>query len=262
LNINRAFDLRDMASRRLRYFSAHLLTSAILVGVACGLVLVFWYPAPVAKLEGVYQILLVMACVDVCAGPLCTLVAAAPTKSRPALARDLAVIATVQLAALGLAVYTAAIARPAFIVYSVGQFEVEHANELTPEALAKAADPAFATAPWRGPRYVEAEFPKDSQEAMKLVNSAIGGGPDIKDLPQYYHAWPDKDSQARDKARPATGLSLKGELRGKVLAMLANASVPESDGIVLPISGKTERGTVVLRRSDLAILGVVPYLSP
>jgi len=249
-------------SLRLRLFLSHLAISAAIIGACVAFIVLAWYPPPLAQLEGVFTILLVMAGVDVGAGPLCTLVAASPKKTRGHLARDLAVIATVQLAALGYTVYTTFIARPAFIVYSVGQFEVEHANELQPEQLAKASLPAFASAPLFGPVYVEARFPEDPKEAARIVNSAIMTGFDIKDMPRYYRPWPSPGLDARDKGKPASALSSKSALADEVATLLKKHGVAEADALVFPIARTIDRGTVVVRESDLAVLGIVLRLRP
>jgi hypothetical protein len=249
-----------MKSLRVRLFLSHLAISATIVGVSVAFVVLAWYPPPLAQLEGIFKILLVMAGVDVCAGPLCTLVVASAKKTHAHLARDLAVIVTVQLAALGYAVYTTFIARPAFIVYNVGQFEIEHANELQPEELAKASMPAFARAPLLGPVFVEARFPDDPKETARIVNSAIMTGVDIKDMPRYYQPWPFAGTDAREKGKAAS--ETKGPLHESVSDLLKRRGVAETDAIVLPISGKIDRGTVVLRKSDLAVLGIVPFLAP
>jgi len=251
-----------MKSLRLRLFLTHLAISAAIIGSCVAFIVFAWYPPPFAQLEGISSILLLMAGVDVGAGPLCTLVAASPKKSRAHLARDLAVIGSVQLLALGYAVYTTCIARPAFVVYSVGEFEVEHANELTSEELAKATTPAFASAPLLGPVFVEARFPDDPKEAMRIVNSAVFGGPDIKDMPRSFQPWPYPGTDAREKAKPISQLPEHGALREAVVPLLRSRGVGEADAVVLPITGKIDRGTVVLRKSDLAVLGIIPYLAP
>lgn len=251
-----------MKSLRLRLFLSHLAISAAVIGACVAFIVFVWYPPPFAQLEGIFSILLVMAGVDVGAGPLCTLVAASPKKSRAHLARDLAVIGTVQLIALGYAVYTTCVARPAFVVYSVGQFEVEHANELKAEELAKATLPAFSSPPLLGPMFVEARFPDDPKETMRIVNSAIMTGVDIKDMPCYFVAWPYANTDAREKAKPAAGLPEQSALREAVVQLLGKRRVALADAIVLPINGKIDRGTVVLRTSDLSILGIIPFLAP
>lgn len=250
------------ATLRLRIFAAHLAISAAVIGACIAFIVIVWYPPPLAQLEGLFSILLVMAGVDMCAGPLCTLVAASPKKPRRELVRDLAIIGSVQLAALGYALYTTCVARPAFIVYSAGGFEVEHANELSRQELAKAGNPAFSTRPLTGPVFVEARFPDDPREAAKIVNSALLTGVDIKDMPQYFEAWPYAKTDAREKGTPVAALASDRPLRRDVARILAHRGVPAADAVVLPISGKVDRGTVVLRKSDLAVLGIVPHLAP
>jgi hypothetical protein len=251
-----------MRSHRLRLFLSHLAISAAVVGASVAFIILVWYPPPLSQLEGVVKILLVMAGVDVCAGPLCTLVAASPKKTRAHLARDLAVIGIVQLTALGYAVYTTFVARPAFIVYNSGQFDIAHANELQPAELAKASAPEFASAPLLGPVFVAAPLPDDPKEAAGIVNSAIMTGLDIQDMPRYYRPWPSPGLDVRDKAKPASQLSRKNRLGDKVGELLKKRGVAEADALVVPIFGKIDPGTVVLRKSDLAILGIVPRLMP
>jgi len=249
-----------MKTLRLRLFLSHLAVSAAIVGASVAVIILVWYPPPLAQLEGIFKILLLMAGVDVCAGPLCTLVVASPAKTRAHLVRDLAVIGAVQLAALGYAVYATFIARPAYIVYNLGQFDVEHANDLKPEELAKAA-PTFASVPLLGPVYVVASLPDDPKEASRIVNSAIMTGFDITDMPRYYKTWPPAGADALAKAKPVSAIS-RPALRDAVTDLLKKHAVAEADALLLPIFGKIEPGTVVLRRSDLAVLGIIPRLAP
>ncbi len=250
-----------MQSLRIRFFLTHLAISAAIIGFCAAFIVLVWYPPPFGQIEGVYSILLVMAAVDVGAGPLCTLVAASPKKTRAHLARDLTRIGSVQLLALAYALYTTCIARPAYVVYNVGEFEVEHANELTREELAK-APPSFASVPLLGPVFVEARFPDDPKESARIINSAIMTGVDIKDMPRYFQSWPSAATDARDKAKPALRLPEKGALREAVARLLGKKGIALADAVVLPIDGKVDRGCVVLRSSDLSILGIVPYLAP
>ncbi len=241
---------------RLRFFLSHLALSAIVVGSAIALVVFLWYPPPFAQLEGIFSVLLIMVGVDIGAGPLCTLVAASPTKPRAHLVRDLAVIGCVQLAALSYGIHTAFVARPAYVVYSVGQFEIEHANELTAAELAKAAGTPFASAPLLGPVFVEARFPTDKKAVARIVLSAIRGGPDIKDMPRYYVAWPGVGTDAGKYARSVSHVPERS-LRHAIGDLLRKRHISAHDAMILPINGKVNRGSVVLRRSNLAVIGIV-----
>jgi len=203
-----------------------------------------------------------MACVDVGAGPLCTLVAASPKKTRAELTRDLAIIASVQLLALGYAVYTTCIARPAFIVYGEGRFVITHANELRSEELAKASSDQYLHAPLLGPAYVALKFPEDPKEMDKILGATFSGGPAIKEMPRFYQPWPQGAADIREKAKSLASLPAQSPLRAAAMKILDANSVAPSEALLTPISGKVAQGTVVVRTSDLAILGIIPYLAP
>jgi len=188
---------------------------------------------------------------------LCTLVVASPGKQRSELRRDLSMIGAVQLLALAIALFTTCTARPAFLVYNVGEFEIEHANELTAEELGKATNPAFASAPWTGPVFVEARFPEDTKETMRIVNSATAGGPDIKDMPRYFYPWPSPGSDAAKHGVSVDDKHVRGSLRLAVERILHDHGLADADVMLLPISGKIDQGTVVLQRSDLSVVGIL-----
>ncbi len=117
-------------SFRAKYFLSHLALSAALVGCAAGLILVLWYPGVLSRIDGVLPIVGMLVLVDVCLGPLLTLVVASPKKPRRELWRDLAVIGAVQGAALVYGVHSAYVGRPVFVVFDVKQFETVSAKEL------------------------------------------------------------------------------------------------------------------------------------
>jgi hypothetical protein len=245
---------------RLRFFLGHLAISAVVIAAFIAFVLLVWYPGAFAKFEGVYDVLIVMAIVDVGAGPLCTLVAASPNKSRSHLARDLAVIGAVQLLALGYATYTTGSARPAYIVFSFGQFDVEHANQLSAQELAAAASTPFSSAPLTGPVFVQARLPSDKKEADRIIVQTGTGKNALKDMPRYYRSWPDNPDEVRKWSRPVPILWEKGELRPAVDALLEEKGIAESDAIAVRMYGQTQTGTVVLRKDDLSVIGIIPGL--
>lgn len=242
---------------RLRFFLTHLFLSAVVIGGCLGLILLLWYPGGLAALDGVYGVLLVMALVDVGVGPLCTLVAAAPGKERSHLVRDLTVIGVIQLAALGYALYTTASARPAFLVYSFGQIDIEHANELDPTALARASSPEFATPPWSGPLLVEARLPADPAEAQDIMEALMKGGPALKEMPARYVAWSPHSVDVRRHARPGEGLPEDSAVRADFDRLLRGHGLKPGEVLMLPIVGKVSRGIAVLKASDLGLLGTL-----
>jgi hypothetical protein len=115
---------------RLRFALGHLALSAVVVSAFVSLVLLVWYPAPLGRLEGVFPVLMLLVAVDVCLGPLLTLIVASPTKPRRSLYRDLTIIGVAQFAALGYGAHSTFVARPAFIVYNADRFDIVMPSEL------------------------------------------------------------------------------------------------------------------------------------
>ncbi len=251
-----------MKNLRLRLFLGHLAISAFAVGLSVAFIVLVWYPGALARLEDIYGILIIMIGVDVAAGPLCTLVVAAPTKSQRELRRDLSVIGGVQLLALVYAIYTTGVARPVYVVYSFDRFDVEHANQISRADVAKSLDPEFSSLPWLGPEFVEARLPDDKTEANRIIASTISGERALKDMPQYYQRWPANMDRVRRKARPVTDLWEKGELRPAADEIVRTHGLSENDALVVPIFSQTRRGSVVLRQSDLTVLGIIADLAP
>src|SRR3569833_3830178 len=86
---------------RFKAFGLHVTASTCLFLLALGTLYFGWYRWPGWYLTGATTIVLMMAGIDVVLGPLLTFVIASPNKPRRELARDIAIIATVQLAAMG-----------------------------------------------------------------------------------------------------------------------------------------------------------------
>ena len=66
------------------------------------------------------------------------------------------------------------------------------ASDLDPSeiALAKRRNPALAPHWYSLPRWVWAPLPDNSDEAGKIVSSAVfGGGSDVIDMPRYFRPW-------------------------------------------------------------------------
>ena len=130
---------------------------------------------------------------DLALGPTLTLIIANPRKPRRVLARDIAVIVTVQLAALIYGATTLWQGRPLYYTFSARP-PGDRAG-LRPRARARSRsrgdeNPAFAPHWYSLPRWVWAPLPEDPDEAATIVNSTIfGGGQDVIDMPRYFKPW-------------------------------------------------------------------------
>jgi hypothetical protein len=107
-------------------------------------------------------------------------------------------------------------ARPAYIVYNVGQFNVPLSNELVADANT-GTDHSLTvpSAPWTGPKLVGARLPKDIQENNKLIFSAVYGRGDVFDMPRYFVPYDDVKQEVIARARGVDQLAKElGQGRG------------------------------------------------
>ena len=97
-----------------------------------GAVLVFmltvWYPRPLFEAAGGDRLIFILMAVDVTLGPLITLIIFKAGKR--GLKFDLAVIASLQLAALVYGMHTVYLARPVYLVFTKDRFDLVSAADL------------------------------------------------------------------------------------------------------------------------------------
>jgi len=188
---------------RLKASGLHLLGSAAALSLVWGILYLGWYRWPGWYLDDVLSLIGVMAGVDLALGPTLTLVVANAAKSRRELTRDIGVIVIVQLAALvygGIALWNG---RPLYYTFSVDRLEMVRASDLDPDQIAQARTKNPELAPhWYSPvRWVWARFPDDKKAADSILWSAISGGSDIIDMPQYFRRWEDGLPDLRKKLK-------------------------------------------------------------
>src|SRR5580704_480465 len=115
---------------RLRAFAFHLLGSACALTLVLGGLYLGWYHWPGWYLTAVTRILLIVTLVDLVLGPTLTLIIANPKKPPRTLVRDIAMIVTVQLAALIYGAATLWHGRPLYYTFSVNRLETVQASDL------------------------------------------------------------------------------------------------------------------------------------
>lgn len=177
---------------RLTAFSLHLLASALALTLVLGSLYLGWYRWPGWYLASMLHIVGLVVLVDLVLGPTLTLIIANPRKPRRELARDIAIIATVQLIALVYGADTLWKGRPLYYTFSVNRLEFVQASDLENDeiALALRQNPSFAPHWYSRPRWVWAPLPDNPDEAWRIVNDAsFGSGKDIIDMPRYFRPW-------------------------------------------------------------------------
>ena len=141
---------------RLKAFGWHLAASATVMLLITGCLYLGWYRWPGWYLAGAASITLIMVSIDVALGPLLTLVVASPGKPRRVLARDIAVIATVQLIAAGYGTTVLWGGRVLYYTYSERFLQIVQASDLNPAQvdLGQHLNPSLAPHWYSFPRWI------------------------------------------------------------------------------------------------------------
>lgn len=109
----------------------HVCVSAVLFAVAAWLILTQWYPGVLFEADGGMKGIALMFFVDLVLGPTLTFVIISPGKARHLLLMDLAIIATMQLSAMGWGLYTVHGQRPVVLAYNEQAFHPVVEDEFT-----------------------------------------------------------------------------------------------------------------------------------
>jgi len=243
---------------RLRAAAIHLAISATIAVVLVLLVTTVWYPSPLFELAKGRDIFLILISCDITLGPVMTLIIFNMRKPRAELMRDVAIIATIQLAAMIYGVSTLLQARPAYIVYNVGQFNVPLANEMVDGKDDAKADEAVS-APWFGPKLVGAKLPADVEENNRLLFSSVSGRGDVFQMPRYFVPYDEVKTQVIARARTAAQIAKELHLQPSAIesATAAYAKKGASFGL-LPLRVRTTIALAVVDRNTGDLLGIEP----
>jgi hypothetical protein len=248
-----------------RPFAARLRASAIHLSISATVALLMilamtkiWYPSPLFGLANGSDIFLLMIGCDITLGPLLTLIIFNIRKPRAELARDLAIIATVQLVAMAYGSYALLKVRPAYIVYNVGRFNVPLANELV-AGTEKGAAAQSVNAPWFGPPLVGARLPQDTEEHNRLIFSAVKGRGDVYQIPTYFVPYADMQRDAAGHAQSADALAKDLSIDpARVRAAVADFARRRSNVGYLPFVIRNTLAIAVVSVPDGEFLGVAP----
>jgi len=187
---------------RSKAFGLHLLGSASALTLVLGSLYLGWYRWPGWYLSSVLHVVGIVVLVDLVVGPTLTLIVANPRKPRRTLARDVALIVTVQLAALVYGTVTLWSGRPLYYAFSTNSLDCVQASDIDASeiALALRQNPALAPHWYSLPRWIWAPLPDDPDAAMHIVNGAtFGGGKDVIDMPRYFRPWDDGLPKLREQ---------------------------------------------------------------
>jgi hypothetical protein len=235
---------------RLRLFQLHLVASATVLSVVLGSLYLGWYHWPGWYLAKAVPVILVLAGVDLALGPLLTLIIANPTKNRRELTRDIAIIAAVQLLALGYGSVQLWSGRPLYYVFSNGILQLVQAYDVDPQdaMLARSESSEFAPHWYSLPRWVWA--PEPASAAPPAIASS--SRPDYSTLPRDFKPWEAGlgDLRGRLQSVNSVGFFIFNE-RSALKKRIQDAGINPDERNAIPMAG---RGRPVLVVFDPATM--------
>jgi hypothetical protein len=238
---------------RYSAFGVHIGMSAFLVGMAAIVVFIYLYPELLAYVSGVHEIFLMLFLIDVVLGPLITLIIF--NKQKKELRRDLAIIGLIQVVALVYGMSVIYGARPVFVVFNSDRFDVVYANELDASNMERANYDEFRSLPCCGPQFISARLPNDAVKAKEIVMSAVSGGADVQQMPEYYLPLGAMKQEIIDRARPLDSLKNYNKDNLENVNKLIDYFLSKSDKVgYVPLVGKVNKAVIVVDLGDADIL--------
>ena len=256
--------VRRGAISRKRAFLTHLSMSALIVGAACALIFLLWYPHPYFQAVGGWSVLRVLIGVDLVVGPLLTLIVFKPGK--PGLKFDLSVIALVQLAALTYGLTVIYQERPYFTVFALDRFFVlaRQDVDLVQFADAQAAG-RLDDKPFRGPMLVVATRPTGAELQKLLEETVFGGKPDIERRPEFWSRYEGEAAQVTRRAQPLAALqAARPHDRAKIAALQTKLGLAAERIAFVPMIAKNRDVSLLVDAttgSPLDVVDVDPWIA-
>lgn len=228
---------------RIDVFLRRLLPTALALLLALAVIRLLWFPGAYFVLAGVGNLVAVMALVSLVIGAGLTTLIYRPGKR--GLVLDIAVLAGLELAAFGIAMFAIYQRQPMYVVFAVDRFEVVARSEIEPETV---PEPGLRDKPGHAPRLVYAEVPRDPDEYDRLLDAVLfGGEPDIDRRPRYWQRYPAGVQSVRDSARPVTDLIADGGPRAAAMAhWLREQRGDAGDYAYLPLRARTGDAAMIL----------------
>jgi hypothetical protein len=246
-------------SHRLRASLIHLLISMFLVSGILTAVALVWYPRPYFEAMGIARIMLILAGVDICIGPLMTLIVF--NQYKPSLKFDLSFIALLQCAAMLYGCSIVFEGRPLYVVYNLDRFTIVAKSDIPAEEVKRAGDRASSIG---GPEIVGARLPKDREELKRILFSSVGGGADLAQMPAYYLPYEQVAAEVKEKILDLDLLTRRqsaasaAAAHASIATALAAAGLSAAEVGFIPLRAKVHDLSVLVRRRDAAIITILP----
>jgi hypothetical protein len=242
---------------RLQASAIHLAISLTIAALCALLVFGFWYPYPYREISGGRELFVLLVSVDVIMGPLITLTVFNRSKPWSELRRDLALVAMLQLAALGYGLWTVSVARPVHMVFEYDRFRVVHAIDVPAELLDQT--PATVVAlPLTGPTMLALRAFRSDQEKMDATLAALQGLP-LAARPDLWQPYAAATAEILRAARPVSALMSRHPTQVEAIdKVLKAAARSPTSTLYLPLVGRKSFWTVFLDPVTATVVASLP----
>lgn len=242
---------------RLQASAIHFGISLAIGLLAAVLVFGLWYPYPYREISGGRELFFIVVMVDVILGPLITLAVFNRAKPWRELRRDLAVVALLQLSALGYGLWTVFVARPVHLVFEYDRFRVVHAVDVPPELLGKTPRDVDAL-PIMGPTLLSLRPFKDGKEKMDATMAALEGL-SLSARPDLWQPYAAAKNEIWQAAKPVSELRTRFAPQAAAIdAAIAQTGRKAETVAYLPMVGRKSFWTVLLDPITAEVLGFMP----
>lgn len=242
---------------RLAAAAVHLGVSLVVAAVAAWLVFRVWYSYPYNEISGGRELFTLIVTVDVILGPLLTFAVYNVAKRRHELLLDIAVIAMLQVAALGYGLWTVFEARPVYLVHEVDRFQVVVAADIDQQELQKAL-PELRALPMWGVKTIGVRKARDSQELLESIEQAMAGR-DVSLRPDWWVPMgPSQQEILAQRGKGLDWLRAKGpQASMKVDQALQDIGLPEAELWVFPVVARATGWSALVNRKTFQVEGFV-----
>lgn len=244
--------------QRFRAAGLHLLFSLLVSALAALLVFKVFFPGVYRNISGGQELFMILVAVDVVLGPLLTFAVFNVAKPRRELTTDIALIVSLQIAALLYGLWTVYVARPVYLVHEVDRFQVVTAADIDPTEL-EGAIPELQVLPLWGVQTIGVRQAVDEDERLRSLDLALAG----KDVAMRPSWWRPLDESHREimeaKGKPLLALQgRKNYNEQAVRALLDQAGIQPEDALVFPVVARRSNWSVLINKRTMSVLGFVP----
>ena len=243
---------------RARAALIHLGLSSLVAVAVAAMVFGLWFPGEYRSFSGGTELFLLVVGVDLCLGPLITLVIFDRRKPVAELTRDVAIVVVLQIAALVYGLHMVSISRPVVMALEEDRFRVVPASGVYAEELPNARD-GFRQLSLTGPMLVRAALPTDPAKRTEALSLGFRGF-DIGTRPALWQHW---DAAARaealNKAKPLATLAARHpDKKAELDAAVAKTGRPAAGLVYIPMITFREDWVALLDAAKGDVVGYAP----